>query len=481
MCGIIGIIGPEASSGEVYSGLLTLQHRGQDAAGILSYDFPTRQYSLHKDEGLVSEALAPLLKSRGTDALKGEMSIGHTRYQTVGRTGHENIQPLVMNFPYGLGMVHNGNLVNYHSLAQNLQDKSYRYSFSSNDLEAILHLFGEQLARSKKEFKPDMLQEAAQAVFRQAKGGYSVIGMIADEGMFAFRDPMGIRPLVLGKKEGAYAVASESRALNFLDYEIVRDVRPGEILFVDKEGDLKCYQCVEPTPRPCMFEYIYFANPESTMEGKSVYQTRLRFGQLLGKKIIKLQEDGVLEPDVVVPIPETSRVAAISLAETLGRPYRELFIKNPYVQRSFILKSQRERKNAIELKLSPIKSEIKGKKVLLVDDSIVRGTTSQHLIALAKKAGAKEVYFASTCPEIRHPCYFGIDFPSEQELVANNRNYEQIAQKLGAKAVVYLNQEDVREAIGKSSLCMACLDGDYPVDVSEAKTFARQREEERNK
>lgn len=493
MCGIIGVLGTPHSAQEAYQGLLLMQHRGQDAAGILSYEFSRRVYNLHKLPGLVDK----VFEESDLKRLAGEMAIGHTRYSTIGHSDAGDIQPLMINFPFGIGLAHNGNLVNVHRLKEDLKVKRQRYIFSNNDAEVLLNILAEGLSvhcqaasnGHQLKFEYDALEKAVATIFENAQGGYAVIGEIANEGMFAFRDPHGIRPLIMGQRElsdeekqmapdhfgKTYCFASESNTLNYLGYEIIRDIDPGELVFIDKSGEVRSSKILNKEPAPCMFEYVYFANPESIMESENVYAARLKLGTQLGKKVRQLIDEGVISPDVVVPVPETSRVSAISMSEQIRVPYRELLIKNRYIQRSFILNSQKSRERAVQLKLSPVKSEIEGKKVLLVDDSIVRGTTSKRLIELVRRAGAKEVYFASACSPILHPCYYGIDFPNPKELVATNKTLAEIEQTLGADKVIYLDVEDLRKAINVPKMCMACLDGKYPVSIDEAENFNANR------
>ena len=498
MCGIIGVYGTPYSFQEVYQGLLLLQHRGQDAAGILSFDFNSKDFHHYKDTGLISDVFSPEI----LDGFSGQMSIAHTRYATVGPNENpknaidkkRDIQPMMINFPFGIGMVHNGNILNYFQLKQYLQEEKDRHLFTQNDLEALINLLSVGISeRSKSDFSFDQFQMAIQNIFDKAQGGFSVLGILADKGLFAFRDPHGLRPLILGERllteeeKGAYPkhfgksyiLASESNALNFLGYNVVRDLAPGEILFISPTGEISSstnYSKIKKIPqKSCMFEWVYFANPESVLEKRSVYSTRLEFGVNLAKEIQALIDNGLISPDIVVPIPETSRVAAISLSERLKIPYREVLIKNRYIQRSFILNTQESRNRAVQLKLTAIASEIKGKNVLLVDDSIVRGTTSKRIIEMVKEAGAKEVYFASTCPPIRNPCYYGIDFPDPGELVASSRTVEEVAKYLGADRLIYLSIEGMKKSIGNENLCMACIDGNYPIDVGAAKVFKEMR------
>jgi amidophosphoribosyltransferase len=514
MCGIVGVFGTPFSSQEAYQGLLLLQHRGQDAAGILSYDFTSKDFHHYKDLGLISDVFTPEI----LNGFSGHMSIAHNRYSTIGPKDvkknaanqidkKRDIQPMMINFPFGIGMVHNGNIVNYYEVKEKLQNEKDRHLFTQNDLEALINLLSDGLSErtakgaTGKSFNFDTLKLSIQHIFDQAHGGFSVLGMLAEKGLFAFRDPHGLRPLILGERDlteeeknlhpkhfgKSYCLASESNALNFLGYKIVRDLEPGEILFIEQNGEIyssTTYSKVKKIePKPCMFEWVYFANPESVLEGRSVYTARLDFGKNLAIEIQAMIDNKEISPDIVVPIPETSRVAAISLSEMLKVPYREVLIKNRYIQRSFILNTQESRNRAVALKLTAISSEIKGKNVLLLDDSIVRGTTSKRIIDMVKEAGAKEVYFATTCPPIKFPCYYGVDMPDPNELVANGRTIEEVRQHLGADKLIYLSEEATKKSIINNSkvenLCMACINGCYPVDVSSAATFKNMRTKHR--
>lgn len=488
MCGIIGIIGSEHAAKEVYLGLFTLQHRGQDAAGILSYDDGTNEtgalgFHMWKDTGLVDSVFNESVLA----GLTGTMAIGHTRYSTVGSSSDKSVvQPFALNYPYGIGMCHNGNIVNVVELSEKLRLEKRRHFLSTSDLEVIQNLFADRLAEvsSGDKLDADQLAEATRAVFDSAVGGYSVVTTIAGQGLVGFRDPNGIRPLVLGKKTEngrvSYCLSSETIVFNVLGYETVRDLEAGEFVFVDVDGKLESRVLApQPKPSPCMFEWVYFAGVESVIEGRPVYGTRLNLGKGLARLVKAAIDKGEIKPDIVVPVPETSRIASIALAEELGIPYREVLIKNRYIQRSFILGSQDKRTKAVDLKLNPVRTEIEGKNVLLVDDSIVRGTTSLRLINLVRRAGAKEVYFASTCPPIRKPCYYGIDFPNPEELLATDRSETEIADKLNADRVIYLDHDSLRAAIGLKSTCMACLDGRYPTDVSAGERFTRERAKQR--
>lgn len=488
MCGVVGIIGSQDAAKEVFLGLFTLQHRGQDAAGIVSFEEGEGPgFRIWKDNGLVANVFPEDVVNH---RLGGAMAIGHTRYSTVGRSDDTtDVQPLVLNFPHGIGMAHNGNLVNYHMLVERLKREKRRMPLTKNDLEVIQNVFADALieagASQGETITFAQITSAVKSVFRDSVGGYSVVAMIAGHGMLAFRDPKGIRPLTLGRRKGAdgkyqYCFASEPVVLQFLGFDPQGDLAAGELIWVDRNGDLhrKVVQ-QDGESAHCMFEWVYFAGAESELEGRPVYSARLELGKGLARTIQKAIDRGEMKPDIVVPVPETARIASIALAEELGIPYREVLIKNRYIQRSFILNTAEKRTKAVDLKLNPVRSEIEGKNVLLVDDSIVRGTTSKRLVGLVKAAGAKEVYFVSTCSPIRHPCYYGIDFPNPAELIATDRDERQIARELGADRVIYLDQEGLREAIGVKGLCMACLDGKYPTDISHAAAFQERRQNDR--
>ena len=468
MCGIIGIIGTSQAPLETYQGLLLLQHRGQDAAGILNYDFDDHQYSLEKNQGFVDKVFTP----ESLAQMSGQMSIGHTRYSTVGKLDINDVQPMTLNYPYGLGIAHNGNLVNFDELKDFLTQKKKRFLFSKNDGEVLINLISDYLAYILKknefehtEFHPEILFSAIRYLFEYAKGGYSIVGTIAPFGLFACKDPNGIRPLILGKKsteqEDCYALASESFVLEFLGYKVERDLEPGEIIFISKDGKLHSSIINPDKKKQCMFEWVYFSNPESTLDGKSIYTSRLNLGRSLSKKIKKLIQDNEISPDFVVPVPETSKIAATAISEELALPLRPVLNKNRYIQRSFILNTQDSRENAVRLKLLPIKEDIVGKNLLVIDDSIVRGTTSKRIVKMLKDAGAKEVYFASTCPPITHPCGYGIDFPNSEDLIAFNKTKEEITDLLGCNKVIYQTEDDLKSVLGEK-ICSACLTGDYP-------------------
>ncbi len=494
MCGVVGLIGSREASREAFLGLTTLQHRGQDAAGILSYDVDG--FHRVKSLGLVESVFT----RDNMRTLTGNMAIGHTRYSTIGRGELHDVQPFLLSYPFGLGMVHNGNIVNCAELAHELRTQNRRHLLTQSDTEVVLNLFAESLAQSKESDFFEQICQAVGRIFEKVTGSYSIATLVADHGLVAFRDPLGLRPLVWGRKKGgelasgeAHGVASESVALSFLGYEAFRDVQPGEVVFVDLQGGVHS-RVISPASqsataprdssdaRHCMFEWIYFASPESIIDGVPVYGARIQLGKNLAKRVRERIEKGEIEADMIVPVPESSRIAAIALSEELGIPYREVLIKNRYIKRTFILDSQDKRESAVSLKLSPVRSEIEGKKILLVDDSIVRGTTSRKIIELVRAAGAAKVTFVSTCPPITHPCFYGIDFPNPNELLASGRTEAEVCQALGADAVVYQDLPGLRRSLDgpqNKNPCTACMDGKYPTDVSCAKKFAESRAEDR--
>lgn len=487
MCGIVGIHGSPEAAREAFLALTILQHRGQDAAGILSYD--NEGFHRVKNLGLVENVFT----KENTETLKGSTAIGHTRYATIGRGDLVDVQPFLLSYPFGLGMVHNGNIVNTEALTEELKVQYRRNILSHSDTEVVLNVLAEALATSVPHALPpqdealrfDQVCEAVKTVFQKVNGSYSIITLVADHGLLAFRDPFGIRPMVWGKRtepdgKPAYMVASESAALTFNGYEVVEYLKPGQVLYIDLKGGVHSRVVSPKTPSPCMFEWVYFASAESEIDHVPVYGARSALGRNLGRIVKEKLKAKGLEADVVAPVPDTSRTSAIALAEELGVPYREALIKNRYIKRTFILATEDRRKKAVNLKLSPVLSEIVGKRVLLVDDSIVRGTTSKKIIELVRRAGAKAVYFVSTCPPIRYPCFYGIDFPSAGELIAHNRTAEEIEKELGADAVIYQDVEGLKTAIQKDNPCMACLDGRYPTDVKAyAARFEKLRTDDR--
>ncbi len=445
MCGIIGIVGTSDVNQALYDGLTVLQHRGQDAAGIVTCD--GGKLYLRKDNGLVRD----VFKTAHMLNLRGRMGVGHVRYPTAGCASSAEAQPFYVNSPYGITLAHNGNLTNADALKKDLYNEDLRHINTNSDSEVILNIFAHELQRlGKLRVNADDVFEAVAAVHRRCRGAYAIAAMITGYGIVAFRDPHGIRPVVYGKRETEagteYAVASESVALDALDFELIRDIEPGEAVFIGLDGTLETRQCAEaPTYSPCIFEYVYLARPDSIIDDVSVYKARLRMGEKLAEKM--LREWPEHDIDVVIPIPDTSRTSALQLANRLGVLYREGFIKNRYIGRTFIMPGQVQRKKSVRQKLNAIELEFKGKNILLVDDSIVRGTTSQQIIQMARDAGAKNVYFASAAPAVRYPNVYGIDMPAKSELIAYGRSDAEVAQAIGADKVIYQDLSDMEEAV----------------------------------
>jgi amidophosphoribosyltransferase len=447
MCGIVGIVGKSAVNQSLYDALLVLQHRGQDAAGIVTCQ--GGRLHLRKANGLARD----VFHTRHMIGLKGNMGIGHVRYPTAGCSSSAEAQPFYVNSPYGITLAHNGNLTNADELKQDLFRDDLRHINTSSDSEILLNIFAHELQEQNKlRLAPDDIFKAVAGVHRRCRGGYAAVAMIPGFGVIGFRDPFGIRPIVFGKREteqGAeYMIASESVALDTLGFERVRDLQPGEAIFITKEGELHAQQCAaNPVRSPCLFEFVYFARPDSIIDDVFVHKARSRMGKKLAKKI--LQEWPGHDIDVVVPIPDTSRTAALTLANELGLRYTEGFIKNRYIGRTFIMPGQTVRKKSVRQKLNAIDLEFKGKNVLLVDDSIVRGTTSKQIVQMARDSGAKRVYFASAAPPVRYPNVYGIDMPSSVELVAFNRSEDEVRQIIGADRIFYQSLEDLIGAVQK--------------------------------
>jgi len=462
MCGIIGIFGKEASW-SAYRALLAIQHRGQNAAGILTLN--SKFYS-KQGRGLVTE----VFNQFPLDKLKGDLAIGHVRYPTSGNNPLGDTQPMFIPYPYGLGLAHNGNLTNYLELKKELIAKD-RTLQTTSDTEVLLNVFADNL------MKNDVIT-ALDNTMSTVEGSYSSVILLGQKGgkIIAFRDPMGIRPLVIGKKETEngckYMACSESVGLDVTGYELMRDVRPGEVVKITRNG-FETHQSQKPRPAHCCFEYVYISRPDSIIEDKSVYAVRFKLGENI---------DFDKEVDTVIPVPDTSRTAALGFALKNGIPYREGLIKNRYIGRTFIMPSQKYREEAVIEKLNVIRKEVSGKRIALVDDSIVRGTTSKRLVTLLRKYGAKEVHFISSCPPIKNPCYYGIDMSVKEELVAS-MGTDDIDKKIGADSVTYQSIEGLVKAIGipRSELCLACLNGEYPTDLSckNAECLSRNRENER--
>ncbi|KGK00972.1 amidophosphoribosyltransferase [Thalassotalea sp. ND16A] len=449
MCGIVGIVGTSPVSQALYDGLTVIQHRGQDAAGIVTIS--DNKFRLRKGNGLVKD----VFHTRHMLRLQGNIGIGHVRYPTAGTSSSSEAQPFFSNSPYGISLAHNGNLTNAKELTDWLYTNARRHVNTTSDSELLLNVFGHELQKSDSlDLTAEDIFKAVSKVHRHVRGAYATVALIVGHGMVAFRDPYGIRPLVFGKRETEkgteYMVASESVALDACDFEFIRDVAPGEAVYITEDGQLFSHQCAEnPTYNPCIFEFVYFARPDSTIDKMSVYGSRVEMGTALGEKISRDWED--VDIDVVIPIPETSCDIALQIANHLDIPYRQGFVKNRYVGRTFIMPGQAERKKSVKRKLNAITQEFKGKNVLLVDDSIVRGTTSEQIISMARNAGAKKVYFASAAPEVRFPNVYGIDMPSATELVAHGRELDDICQLIGADKLIYQDLEDLISAVGKGN------------------------------
>jgi amidophosphoribosyltransferase len=466
VCGIVGHVSTSLVNQQIYDSLLLLQHRGQDSTGIATAEGNT--FHMVKLKGQVREGY----RTRDMRNLLGNVGLGHVRYATSGSAKSEDeVQPFYVNAPYGLVLVHNGNLTNTRELTDELFNIDRRHLNSSSDTELLLNVLAHALQDqiSGADLTPDELFDAVAEVHRRVEGSYAAITLVSGYGMLAFRDPFGIRPLVLGRRydeagREEWVVASESLVLDSGGYEVVRDVEPGEAIFITNAGRMYSRQCAEETTlAPCSFEYVYLARPDSTMSGISVYDTRLRMGEKLARKIER--ELDVSEIDVVMPIPDSARPAAMQLAQTLGIPYREGFYKNRYVGRTFIMPGQKARKKSVRQKLNALPSEFQGKNVLLVDDSIVRGTTSKEIVEMARWAGAKKVVFASAAPPVRYPHVYGINMPTRGELVASARTVEEVASVIGADALVYQDVDDLFAAITDGSnvtqLDLSCFTGEY--------------------
>ena len=442
MCGLVGLVGNQNVAPDIYDALTVLQHRGQDAAGIMSCE--GGRFNQRKSEGLVRD----VFRQHHMQRLKGNVGIGHVRYPTAGSSGTALAQPFYVNSPYGIALAHNGNLTNAEQLGRELFQDDLRHLNTDSDSEVLLNVFAHELQTlGKLSPTADDVFTAVEAVHRRCRGGYAAVSLIVNYGVVGFRDPQGIRPLVVGERAGPdgrkeHMIASESVALDVLGFTLLGDVAPGEAVFIDMDGQLYRRQCSEhPSLRPCIFEHVYFARPDSLMDGISVYKTRMRQGAALASKIRRERPD--LEIDVIIPIPDTSRIAAQSIAHELGIKFREGFMKNRYIGRTFIMPGQSERKKSVRQKLNPVPLEFQGKNVMLVDDSIVRGTTCRQIIEMARDAGAANVFFASAAPPVRFPNVYGIDMPSATELIAHGRSVDEVCELIGADWLVYQDLDDL--------------------------------------
>jgi amidophosphoribosyltransferase len=466
MCGVIGVVANTAVNQLLYDGLMVLQHRGQDAAGIVTAE--GARFHMHKGQGLARD----VFRTRDMRNLLGNIGVAHVRYPTAGSASSSaESQPFYVNSPFGVVLGHNGNLINTDELKRALFAEDLRHVNTNSDSEVLLNVLAHELQTNGHVGRLDLstIFAAVSGVHERCRGAYAVVALIAGYGLLAFRDPHGIRPLVIGVNENVtppeYIVASESVAIDALGFKILRDVQPGEAVFVDENRRLHSKQCASASAlNPCIFEYVYLARPDSVIDGISVYKTRLRMGVSLAEKITR--EFGHLEIDVVIPIPDTSRPSALQLANQLNVPYREGFIKNRYIGRTFIMPGQALRKKSVRQKLNAIAEEFKDKNVLLVDDSIVRGTTSREIVQMARDAGAAKVFFASAAPPVRYPNVYGIDMPTRAELLAYGRSDEEIAREIGCDALIYQDIEALVEDVKAENPAIrdfdtSCFDGRY--------------------
>ncbi len=472
MCGIVAVSGNRDVIHDIYESLTVLQHRGQDASGILTNC--NGKITLRKSLGLVRDGFS----KKHIERLKGSIGIGHVRYPTAGHAENSSeAQPFYVNSPYGIALAHNGNLINSDKLKSDLFKEDLRHINTKSDSEILLNIFAHELyLHSKEAFTPDSIFYAVAGVHRRVRGAYAVVSLITDRGIVAFRDPHGIRPLCYGTREykgkTETMIASESVALDSSGFELVRDLNPGEAIFVDLNGVVHTRQCSEINNHaPCIFEYVYFARPDSIIDGISVYKARMAMGKFLAKNIIKNFPKH--DFDVVIPIPDTSRISALELSTELQIPFREGFIKNRYIGRTFIMSEQNERSKSVKRKLNAINSEFENKNVLLVDDSIVRGTTSKQIVEMAREAGAKKVYMASAAPPVKFPNVYGIDMPASKEFIADNRSIDEVAKFIGCDKLFYQDLSDLIESVKSNSKSVSnfdssCFDGQYVTgDVDE--------------
>ena len=476
MCGIVGVISKSPVNQLIYDALLLLQHRGQDAAGIVTA--MGTKFFMHKARGMVRD----VFRTRNMRALPGTLGLGQVRYPTAGNAySEEEAQPFCVNAPFGVVLVHNGNITNAHALKKELFDIDRRHINTESDTEVLINVLAHELEQAARDLPltHEEIFKAVAAVHRRVKGSYAVIALIAGYGLLAFRDPFGIRPLCLGASETAegtdWMVASESVTLEGTGHRLVRDVEPGEAVFISLDGQMHTRQCAErPVLNPCVFEFVYLARPDSVIDGISVYHARLNMGETLAQRVINMMPPS--EIDVVIPIPESSRPAAMQLAQKLGKPYREGFVKNRYVGRTFIMPGQGVRKKSVRQKLNAIGMEFKGRNVLLVDDSIVRGTTSREIVQMAREAGASKVFMASAAPPVRFPNVYGIDMPTKTELIAHGRTMDEIRDYIGCDALIYQDVDAMKRAVHAlrpdlKGVEASCFDGHYITGDVSAEDF----------
>lgn len=467
MCGVVGIKSCKPVAGELYEGLIQLQHRGQDAAGIITYN---KRFHIKKGVGLVRD----IFDEHNMARLQGNIGIGQTRYPTAGGYSREDAQPVWTGVPYGIAMAHNGNLVNQEELTNQLYHSYRRHMNSTVDVEVILHYFGDALNRLANNPDPpeffDQICSAVGEIFKYVSGAYSVISTIIGKGMVVFRDPHGIRPLTKGERHNEdggtdYIFCSETSVYYSLGFEHVGDVQPGEVIYIPEDGPPQSRILTEKPLSPCVFEYVYFARPDTTMNAVNVYRSRLRMGQNLAEQWMKKYPDDL--PDIVIPAPSTANTAALSFAQELGVRYSEGLYKNPFIGRTFIMPGQEEREQSVRYKLVPQELEIRNKKVLIVDDSIVRGTTSREIVRMVREFGATKVFFVSACPPVKSPCFYGVNIPTRGELIASSMTMDEIAEFMEVDKLLYQDIDDLLEAVTRKGdhhihrPCMACLDGQY--------------------
>ncbi len=470
MCGILGLIRTGPVGDDLVEGLKALQHRGQDSAGIVTSDIT---FHIKKGNGTVSV----VFNEKNLARLTGRTGIGHVRYPTIGPGSDEDAQPFPVNSPYGIAMAHNGNVTNYFSLRKELVSRDRRQLMSFSDVEPILNVFAGELARARsKQFSPETVFRAVDKTFKRVHGAYSVVALIQGKGMLGFRDPFGIKPLVFAHRKREAAFASESVAFDRLGFHRFRDVAPGEAVFVDTRRRIHSKQVRPARPRTCIFEYVYFARPDSVIDGTEIYEARLRLGERLAAEVMRRG----IKPDVIVPIPDTARAASNSLARVMDIQLREGLIKNRYIARTFIMPGQAKRNLSVRQKLNPVRSQVKGKNVLLVDDSVVRGTTSKQIVQMVREAGARKVFLAITAPPLRHPCVYGIDMMTRGEFIAKRHNIPKITELIGVDALVYQTYDGLVNAVrGKDSkrrFCTACFTGDYPTGITRNDLRRMERE-----
>ena len=477
MCGIVGMVCKSPVNQAIYDALTVLQHRGQDAAGIVT--FSGDRLHLRKDQGLVRD----VFQNHHMVKLRGDIGVGHVRYPTAGCTTSAEAQPFYVNSPYGIILAHNGNLTNAEQLKRELFQSDLRHINTDSDSEVLLNVFAHELAaQGRYRLEAEDIFQAVRTVHRRCQGGYAVVAMIVGHGLVAFRDPCGIRPVVFGARETdqgiEYMVASESVALDVLGFTLVRDLMPGEALYVTVDGEFHTRQCApQPLHAPCIFEFVYMSRPDSIIDNVSVHKARLRMGDKLADKILREWGPGH-GIDVVIPIPDSSRTAALPLAYRLGVKYREGFVKNRYIGRTFIMPGQKQRRKSVRQKLNAINLEFKGKNVLLVDDSIVRGTTSKEIIQMARDAGARKVYFASAAPPVRYPNVYGIDMPTADELIAHGRTEAEVGTAIGADRIIFQDLRDLAAAVSRGNKNLRRFDdsvfsGEYVTGGVDAEYLAR--------